>query len=37
MILKEAVKKVIEQNILIGFYPKIFIIITKNGEAKNSV
>ena len=33
MTLKEAVKKVIEQNISIGFHPEIFIVHLENGEA----
>lgn len=35
MNLKEAVKKVITQNISIGYTPNRFISITKNGDAEN--
>ena len=33
--LKEAVKRVIDQNHLAGYHPEIFIFQTKNGEAQN--
>ncbi len=35
MTLKEAVKKVIRQNISAGYNPVIFFHATKNGESKN--